>query len=284
MKFKKLVLGIAIVILLISIALFAGRFSFMQRVVIEVNDLFADAIPDNPKLLLPKDINHLPEPVQRWLVYSTVIGREKIYSVRLKQKGEFRLAPDKDWMPFTAEEYYTTAKPAFLWSTKMQMAPMLSIVGRDRYYQGHGHMLIKLFSLIPVADATGPEIDQATLLRYLNEIMWFPGAAVNDYIQWQEIDANSARATMSYAGTTASAVFYFNDLGQLTTMTADRYRYVNGKFQLDEWSTPITGYGEFQGIRVPTRGQGVWKLDSGDFSYIRLEVIEIEYNEPGIYK
>ncbi len=284
MKIKLLLFGIAAVILLVTVALLAGRFSFMQRVIIEVNELFADAVPDNPKLLLPKEINHLPEPVQRWLAYSNVIGREKIYCVRLKQKGKFRLAPDKDWMPFTAEEYYTTGKPAFLWSTKMQMAPMVSIIGRDRYYQGHGHMLIKLLSLIPVADATGPEIDQATLLRCLNEIMWFPGAAVNEYIQWDAVNANSARATMSYAGISASAVFYFNDRGQLTNMTADRFRYINGKYQLDRWSTPITGYAEFQGVRVPSRGEGVWKLEAGDFVYIRLQITDIEYNKPMIYK
>jgi len=283
-KFKKFVLGIVLVILLISIALFAGRFSFMQRVNIEVNDLFANAIPDTPELLLPKDILHLPEPVQRWLAYSNVIGREKIYCARLKQKGEFRLAPDKNWMPFTAEEYYATAKPAFLWKTKMRMAPMLSIVGRDRYYQGHGHMLIKLLSLIPVANVEGTEIDQATLLRYLNETMWFPGAAAKKFIQWDAIDDNSAKATMSFAGTSASAVFYFNDVGQLTNMTADRYRFVDGAFQLDAWSTPIAEYGEFQGVRVPTKGRGLWGLDDGDFEYIRLEISEIEYNHPEIYR
>ena len=280
----KILTGLSVLLLLFLIVLFSGHFTFTQRIVKEVHKLFSSVSLENNDVLTEAEIAHLPEPVQRWLLNANVVGREKVHSVRLKQKGFFRLAPDKEWIPFTAEEYFTTEKPAFLWTTTMRMSPLFSIAGRDRFFEGHGHMLIKLLSLIPVADATGPEIDQATLLRYLNEIMWFPGAAVSEYIKWDEVDANSARATMSYAGISASAIFYFNDRGQLTNMSADRFRYINGKYQLDRWSTPITGYAEFQGVRVPSSGEGVWKLEAGDFVYIRLQITDIEYNKPMIYK
>ena len=69
---------------------------------------------------------------------------------------------------------------------------VLPIAGRDRYADGHGHMLIKLASLLTVADGAGPEIDQGTLLRYLGEIVWFPSAALRDYISWEAIDERSA--------------------------------------------------------------------------------------------
>ena len=284
MTLYKSLIGVASLASILVISLCAGHFSLKQRVVMELHDMFKTIPGGESKILSVADLAHLPEPVQRWLLNSNVVGREKIQSVRLKQKGFFRLGQEKEWIPFTAEEYFVTENPAFLWSTKMRMAPMINVAGRDRYFHGHGHMLIKLLSLIPVANARGEEIDQATMQRYLNEIMWFPSAAVSEYITWEQVDANAAKATMSYGGATASAIFYFNESGALINMTAQRYRYVNGDYQLDEWHTPLSEYGEFDGVRVPIKGEGVWKLDSGDFSYIRLEIIEIEYNNPTIYK
>lgn len=280
----KVMLWLAAAVLVIIIALVAGHFSLQQRIVIEVNDLFSGVALDEPEILEQEDIAHLPGCVQNWMVRANIVGREKIQCVRLKQVGQFRLGPDKEWMPFSAEEYFSLEQPAFLWTTSMKMSPLVSIAGRDRYYQGQGHMLIKLFSLLPVADETGKEIDQATLLRFLNEIMWFPGAAASRYISWDALDALSAKATISYGGVSASAVFYFNEIGDLTNMTAQRYRFIDGRHQLQSWSTPLSEYGEFYGIRVPTKGEGVWNHEKGDFSYIKLCVTDIEYNVPKLYK
>jgi hypothetical protein len=88
---------------------------------------------------------------------------------------------------------------------------------------------------------------------------------------------------MSYKGVTASAVFYFNDKGELINMVAERYREHNGQFTLDTWSTPLSEYGHFNGVKIPLKGEGVWRLDAGDFTYIKLEVTDIEYNKPLIY-
>ena len=52
--------------------------------------------------------------------------------------GQFRLGEDKGWMPFQAEEYYTTDPPGFIWTVSMEMAPLVSIIGRDRYVDGKG--------------------------------------------------------------------------------------------------------------------------------------------------
>jgi hypothetical protein len=276
-------LGIlAVSISLIAAAVAIGHIIFKQRVQHEVTEMFEKSQETKPEIVTEADLEGLPQPIQRWLNYSQVIGRERVITARLKQAGFFRLKEDQDWMPFEAEEYYTTAAPAFIWYATMKPAPFLSITGRDMYCQGQGNMYIKLLSLITVADARGYEIDQGTLLRYLNEIMWFPTAALSDYIAWESIDANAAKATVSYQGVTASAVFYFNEKGQLTTMVAERYQESDGQFALETWSTPISEYGELNGLRIPTKGKGVWNLSSGDFSYIRLEVTDIEYNNPSM--
>ncbi len=89
---------------------------------------------------------------------------------------------------------------------------------------------------------------------------------------------------MSYQGVTASAVFYFDEKGVLTNMVAERYQSLDdGQFSLETWSTPISEYGALGGLRLPIKGEGVGKLRSGDFSYIRVRVADIEYNNPSMY-
>jgi hypothetical protein len=147
----------------------------------------------------------------------------------------------------------------------------------DRYIAGHGLTAPKLLGLIPLGTASGPEIDAGSLQRYLNETMWFPAAALSPTITWESIDVNSARATIQDGGLRVSAVFVFDTAGRLVTLTADRYRTIGDQFILTPWETPIRAYGEFSGVRVPVAGEGVWKLDTGDFAYIDLRVTEITY-------
>jgi hypothetical protein len=110
-------------------------------------------------------------------------------------------------------------------------------------------------------------------------MMWFPDAYLNNYIKWESINANSAKATMTVDGTTASAVLKFDDEGKLVDFIAERYMETTK----ETWSTPISGYKDFNGIILPSGGKAVWKLKTGDFAYIELELVNIEYNIPEEY-
>ncbi|MGI6486507.1 MAG: hypothetical protein GX759_03900 [Thermoanaerobacterales bacterium] len=214
---------------------------------------------------------------------SNVIGKEKIVAVRTKQKAQMRMGQDKSWMPTDVEQYFTVDEPGFIWKARIKAAPFLHIMGRDKYYEGKGNMLIKILSLITVADAAGEEIDQGTLVRYLAETVWFPTAALSNYIEWKQTGQDSAEATMSYKGTTASGVFTFNEKGDVVDFTAQRYREVNRQYSLETWSIRMEDYKEFDGIRIPAKGEVIWKLDKGDFNWYQFEVTQMEYNKPDVF-
>jgi len=163
------------------------------------------------------------------------------------------------------------------------MAPLVHIVGKDQYIEGRGNMLIKLLSLITVAEGSGKEIDQGTLLRYLSEIMLVPTAALSDTIQWEGIDSNSAKATMSYKGVTASGVFTFNEKGEILNFVAQRYGDFDGGYRMETWCAEITEYKEFNGFKVASQGDIIWKLKTGDYHWYHFEVKEIEYNKLARY-
>jgi hypothetical protein len=50
-----------------------------------------------------------------------------------------------------------------------------------------------------------------------------------------------------------------------------RYR-TPGASSPDTWSTPITGYGEFEGLRLPVRGPAIWELPGEDYEYIEVTI------------
>jgi hypothetical protein len=224
---------------------------------------------------------HLPEPVQRYLRYTGIVGKESIHTVRLKQTGSIRMKPEGKWLPLTGEEYYTVDDPSFVWYGRVKLFPLFTMTARDKYGAGKGNMWIKLTPFITIANETGPSMDQGSVMRYFNEIMWFPTAYLNDNITWEAIDATSARATIHDQGHRESAVFHFNEQGQLTNFVAKRYREHD---ELATWSTPLSEYAEFNGLRLPSKGEGVWHLEDGEFSYIKLTVTDVEYNVAGMYK
>lgn len=271
---------LAIITFLVIIVSFIANILFNQKVIKEVRELFNSNVENKDEIIRKADLEGLPLCVQKWLENSQVIGKERIRTVRLKQKGFMRMKEGQPWMPTEAEQYFTIGEPGFIWKAKIKAAPLLHIVGRDKYYDGKGNMLIKILSLITVADARGKELDQGTLLRYLAETVWFPTAALSSYIKWEEIDSNSARAIMSYRGVTASGVFMFNEKGEVINFVAERYMELNGQYVMETWSTPMKDYKEFNGIRIPTKGEAIWNLKTGNFSWYQVEITEIEYNKP----
>ena len=242
-------------------------------------ELFARAKTQDRAPITKADLAGLPEPVRRYLIQTGAIGRPRVSTVRLKQEGFFRTKPDQKWMPMHAVEYYSVDPPAFLWHGKIKMLPLLSIQARDRLDAGKGHMLIKLLAFT-LGDVRGPELDQGALVRYFNELMWFPTAFLSESIQWEGIDASSARGTIRIGETSASAVLHVTESGQFANFVADRYMSTGDTFSLETWSTPVDDYAEMNGLRLPVSGEGVWHLSAGDFSYIRVRIAELEYDKP----
>jgi len=275
---------IALSIPLFAGLIFAGGYlRFKANTNEQVRTLFAGA-EQKEQVVTPEMLEGLPQPVQRYLHYSGVVGKPLVSTVRLKQQGRIRQDESSPWMPLKAEEYYTVSPPTFVWQAGARVAgiPLMRI--RDSYVAGTGRMFITAGGLFTVGDMQGAEMDQGSMMRYLNEMMWFPSAFLSDYITWEAIDDNSARVLMTGHGRQISAVITFDDRGRLTNFTGERYRdNGDGTSDLVLWSTPVTAYGEFGGISIPVQGRGVWHLESGDLTYIELDILEVEYDRPETY-
>ena len=121
-------------------------------------------------------------------------------------------------------------------------------------------------------------MDQGSLLRWLNETMWFPAVWASGSIRWEPVDSVTAIGSVTAEDLSVSAEFVFDEAGRLVDFRADRYRDVGGSFELTPWSTPLTEHGSFGGVTVPTRGSGVWKLPDGDFEYVQIRLTGLHYS------
>jgi len=145
------------------------------------------------------------------------------------------------------------------------------------YAEGTGRMLVKVASLWPVADASGEQMDQAAMMRYLSEMIWFPAAFLAGNISFEPVDDSPARVTLTDHGRTATGTLVLDKDGRLTGFVAQRYRTASASSP-ETWSTPITGYGEFEGLRLPARGKAAYKLPDGDLEYIDVTVTDLHYD------
>jgi hypothetical protein len=257
-----------------------GRIVYQRQMASEIDALLSDARPTAPIDVRERDLQDVPEPVRRWLRYSQVVGRELPTTVRLRQEGKFQME-SRGWLPYKAEQYFTTDPPAFLWKASFRMLQLVSVVGKDQYRNGEASLQMRILSLLPVANKTGGGLNQGDLLRYLGELQWFPAAALADYIAWEELGANSARATISYGEITASMTFFFGHNGRLLEARAIRYNDARGRNE--RWVNRNDSDQVFGGIRVPAVGEARWEYDSGHYPYIRWHLTDLEQNRPARY-
>lgn len=276
-KYGTIMNGFLLLVLIIG---YAG-FSFQQQLKEERKQLFAKSGGVNPKLgrVTPARLIGLPPVVQQWLTQSGMVGQPIISNVYLTQELQLKMQPEQaEWSNGTATQYFTVQPPAFNWDITTQMNSVLTVTGRDRFEAGKGAMQIKLLSLIPVANAQDNEkVDQATLQRYLAEIVWFPSAALSPYIQWETLGPRSARATMEYQGTKGSGVFYFDEQGHFQQFVALRYQDAQAEKPI-EWTVKALKTEVWNGVKIPVECTASWKLAEGQWTWLQLKIRSIQYN------
>jgi len=194
--------------------------------------------------------------------------------VRLEQRCVMRFRPDGKWKPMTAIHLASARAPGFVWEAEVRAGPLLFFRVVDAYVDGRGLLEVRLFGSIPVARATGPDVDRGELLRYLAELPWTPDALrANPALRWSapgpdtlavEADvpgqADPARVELTLAG------------GDVVRAQAERPR-TEDDGRPRPWEGSFEDHRPFDGRRLPARGEVRWLLDDGPFAYWRGEIV-----------
>lgn len=266
-------------VILIAVFIAFSKFSFQKKVTTEINNLFTNSKISEKNIITEQMLRGLPHPIKKWLCTSGIPGKENIQHIYLEQEIQMLMKQEqKVWMKAEARQYFSAEPPAFNWMINLNMKPGIKVVGRDKFEDGKGEMLIKLLSAIPMVKAKDSEkVDQATLQRYLAEIVWFPSAAASPYITWESIDDQAAKGTMNFQGTQGSGVFYFDDKGDFKKFVAMRYKDAKDT-KPSQWTVTAKETGLRNGIRIPVKCEVAWELDDKTWTWLKLKVADIKYN------
>jgi hypothetical protein len=275
------------ILLLISVAgaslaslglgtMLVGLRRFDRLVRRDVGELLARATIQEGAVVTEEMLQDLPEPVQRYLRYTGVVGKPFVSTVHLEQEGTMYLGSNQGWVPLEAEQHYSVEPPGFVWDATLHRGPLPIARGRDTYAAGEGHMLIRAGALFTVVDDKGPEMDQGSMMRYLSEMIWFPTAFLGENVTWEAVDDASARVTLTDRGRSVTGTMQFDEEGRFRDFVAERYRMIEGGYSLETWSAPAYEYGELAGLELPIRGGAVWKLPEGDLKYIDVTITELQ--------
>lgn len=268
-----------ILVLVVTILSFA-YYNFQHLVEQERTHLLSQSNASKGRMITEKDIASLPEPVKNWLKQSGVIGKPFINIGKVVQQAKMQMKPGQEtWMNASALQYTIVDKPAFIWTTEVRMNSLLNFLGRDKFEEGQGEMLIKLNALFSVVNEQGEKINEGSIQRYLGEMVWFPSLALSPYVSWESIDSSSAKATIEYKGTKGSGTFYFNSSGDFIRFSTFRFMGNEDGDKRFEWVLLVEDYKIFEGIKVPALVSATWKLEEEDWTWLKLEVMDIKYNE-----
>jgi hypothetical protein len=250
-----------------------------------VEEAFGRLPKEGPtRVVTEKDIAHMPPPMQRYIRYAGVLGKPLAKSARIKQEGLFKTSLKSEWKKIVAEEYYFPLERAFFWHGTVDFAPFVSANALDKYDRGKGSMWVKLANVFTVANGTGPEYDSASLIRYLNELMWFPSGFIDSAISYTALDDTRTEVTITDGGMTTKAILHFNRVGEIVLFESDeRYATTENGLEKAPWLTPVRNYKEFDGYKIPCEGEAIYRLKSGEFEYARLKIVNAEYNRESMY-
>jgi hypothetical protein len=237
--------------------------------------------PAVPALVGEADLEGLPTPVAQYLRASGVVGRPRVIAYQLRFSGRIRSDPGSPWMPFTADQRSAVDGPTRLFLMRARMRG-LPVEAFHHYAGGRATMRVRLAGLVPIADARGEAMDMSESVTVLNDMaLLAPATLLDSRISWEAIDDRSARARFEVGGRRVSATLMFGADGLLSDFVSDdrsRASADGRTFTRLRFSTPVTGYGEFGGVRLPAYAEARWHAPEGEFVYGEFRLREVVYN------
>jgi hypothetical protein len=235
---------------------------------------------DPSRLVAERDLQRLPALIAHYLRRCGVVGAPQPRNVHAIWRGDMRRRHNAAWMPVTAEQHNFFDPPARVFLMRGRLLG-LPFEGFHQYVGSGATMRVRVAGIFPVVNASGPIMTQSETVTMLNDLcLLAPAALIDADVRWDTLDQRRVRATFRNAGITISAILTFDESGDLASFTStDRYQSSDGvTYQNYPWSTPVSDYRDYHGIRLPSRGEAIWTEPTGDFVYGRLTLIDARYN------
>lgn len=231
------------------------------------------------EIVKESDLEHLPLIVRKYLSYVGVVGKEKVYNMRVVLEGRIRSNPGDSWMKLTSKQYNFFDNPTRVFYIKATKVG-LPVLGLHLYKNEKASFVVKLLGLIKVVDANGDKLDQAETVTVFNDMcLLAPATLISEKIQWDEIDSLTVDANFTNRNITIGARLFFNEAGELINFVSNDRFETNGKeYNNYPWLTPVKKYNQIRDFKLCSEVSTDSQRPDTTFSYGEFRVKEIEYN------
>ena len=254
--------------------------SFEKKFDKEIRENFLQNLTTDNQILAGSDVETLPEPVKRYLKYTHSIDKPIINHFKVELGGQIRKDGLSPWMDFHSRQYNFLFPPVRLFFMKARMR-RIPVAGFHRYRNGEASMDIRLLSLFSIQNQSGREMEISETVTFFNEMCCLaPATLIDKRIRWLKSYKDKVKAEFTNSGITIAAWLYFNELGELINfISEDRYAATPKKgMRKLRWSTPLSNYRDFGGVRLAGTAETIYRYPVGDFCYGKFRIENIEYN------
>jgi predicted CoA-binding protein len=251
------------------------RTSLERKLMKEVAGL---ELPEGPDAALAEpvteaDLASLPETARRYLRFMGVLGRPRDWSFLCHLEGRFLFGGE--WVPCECAQYNSRLAITRIFHMRLRVKHIVPTYVRDTYVRGQGRMLGKALDTFTVVDDASEEIAIGECVTYLNDaVLMAPSMLLVPEVIWTDAGANAFDLALTDGGRTVRARVFVADDGSPTDFaTIDRFYAPPGQKGPParvEWRTPVEGWQEHAGRKLPTVGRAVWMLPSGPLTYAEL--------------
>ncbi|NGP53660.1 DUF6544 family protein [Thioalkalivibrio sp. XN8] len=213
----------------------------------------------------PEMVAALPEPARRFFAFAIEPGTPLATVVELEMRGEIGLGTKDEprYQPMQATQ--VLAPPhGLVWRLRTNL-----FRGSDGAAPATSWTRFWLGGLVPVVRAAGPDHHRSAFGRVIAEgAFWVPASLLpGEHVRWEPVDANRARAIVSYGGFVQDVELTVGPDGQPERVVIQRWSNANPEQQYRE--QPFGGeLGDFRqvgGYRLPFRVEGGNLIGTPDY-------------------
>lgn len=227
-----------------------------------------------------ESIDLLPLPVQKYLKFVGIIGKNKVYNFKTKITAKMKIDYNKDFVESNIVQYTFDKGLMRIFFMKMNYKG-IPIIGFDSFLDGEAKLTMKVLGLFTTAYEKGKKINKAETVTLFNDMcILAPSLLIDANVKWKTLDDYSVEAEFKNDKEVISAILLFNrDYKLINFISNDRYYLKKGeKFKNVKWSTSINNYKIINGYNLPTKYRAYWHFDKKDFCYLKTNIDKIEYN------
>jgi hypothetical protein len=222
-------------------------------------------------------VARLPDAARCYLTHAIADGTPLAAAVRLRMHGEIKI---RGWLPFSAEQVIVWTR-GMVWRATIRMHG-LPITGFDRIVDGEGAMRWRLLGLIPLVNASGPDIARSGTGRLAVEAIWLPSALCRDGVEWASREARHAAGRFTAQGHPLEIHLSVNDAGHVGSLRMERWGNPDGgAFRAHDFGGVVEEERTFSGYTVPSRLRAGWFFGSPEFEsrgeFFRVTIDDATY-------